>query len=350
MNNLSAEEQIVFLQQIQRLFDEGEFSATYKFALLLALAELAVELGGDDGETLDLPMLSVGEKFAELYWRQLAAFSSGQVNAQASVLHQNHGAQASVIQHLLEIHTESQGRLPVARQHRSWKNQVKAVAGVVRQMPLRHLQVFGGKLQPFLYDYPCQNGVVRLKLGVAFNLRRYQSLIQQLARSGWVNHIRSNKLNAPMLGKIDDLESFMFGSSRATLDEVAKVLAPLQDHRCFYCAQKIDHRAEVDHFVPWARYPRDTAHNFVLSHRGCNNDKRDMLAAKQHLENWMERIQRRGGEMGDLLSKSGFVSDVECSIQIARWAYQQTVSIGGMGWVMKGKTEPLLDSCLAVFV
>jgi hypothetical protein len=75
-----------------------------------------------------------------------------------------------------------------------------------------------------------------------------------------------------------------------------------------------------------------------------------MLAAKQHLENWMERIQRRGGEMGDLLSKSGFVSDVECSIQIARWAYQQTVSIGGMGWVMKGKTEPLLDSCLAVFV
>jgi len=345
----SAEDQIIFLQQIQRLFEDGEFSATYKFALLLALAELAVEQGSDDGKTLDLPMLSVGEKFAELYWRQLAAFSSGQLNTQAAVLHQNHGAQASVIRHLSEIHTDSQGRLPVARRHPSWGKQVQAVAEVVRQMPLRHLQILGGKLQPFLYDYPCPSGIVRLKPGVAFNLRRYQSLIQQLARTGWVNHIRSNRLNTPMLGQIDDLESFMFGSSRATLIEVAKVLAPLQDHRCFYCKQKIDQRAEVDHFVPWARYPRDTAHNFVLSHRGCNNDKREMLAAKQHLETWMERMHRSGKVIGELLTERGLISDIECSIHIARWAYHQGVEIGGTGWVMKGKTEPLLDDCLAVF-
>jgi len=345
----NADEQIAFLQQIQRLFEEGEFSATYKYALLLTLAELAVERGSDDGQSLDLSMFSVGEKFAELYWRQLAAFSSGQANTQAAVLHQNHGAQASVIQHLTEIHTDSQGRLPLARGHRSWGKQVKAVAGVVRQMPLRHLQVLGGKLQPFLYDYPCPRGVVRLKPGVSFLLRRYQSLIQQLARAGWVNHIRSNRLNAPMLGQVDDLESFMFGSSRATLIEAARVLAPLQDHRCFYCGQKIDQRAEVDHFIPWARYPRDTAHNFVLSHRGCNNDKRDMLAAKQHLDTWMERMLLRGNEIGESLAGKGFISDAECSVHIARWAYQQGVEVGGFGWVMKGETEPLLDDCLAVF-
>lgn len=345
----AAEEQIIFLQQIQRIFEEGEFAATYKYALLLALAELAVEQGNDDGKAFDLPMLSVGEKFAELYWRQLAAFSSGQENTQAAVLHQNHGAQASVIQHLSGIHTHSQGRLSVARRHRSWKKQVIAVAGVVRQMPLRRLQVLGGKLQPFLYDYPCPRGIVRLKPGVAFNLRRYQGLIQKLARTGWVDHIRSNKLNAPMLGQVDDLESFMFGCSRATLIEVAKVLAPLQDHRCFYCRQKIDQRAEVDHFVPWARYPRDTAHNFVLSHRGCNNDKREMLAAKRHLDHWMERMCRSGAEIGELLSEKGFVSDIECSMHIARWGYKQGVEAGGIGWVMKGDTEPLLDDCLEVF-
>ncbi len=345
----NAEEQIVFLQHIQRLFEEGEFSATYKFALLMALAELAVEQGSDDGNTLDLPMLLVGEKFAELYWRQLAAFSSGQKDTQAAVLHQNHGAQASVVRYLSEIHTNFQGRLTVARRHPSWIKQAKAVASVVRQMPLRYLQVLGGKLQPFLYDYPCPRGIVRLKPGVTFNLRRYQSFIQQFARAGWVNHIRSNKLNAPMLGQVDDLESFMFGSSRAMLIEVANVLAPLQDHRCFYCKQIIDQRAEVDHFIPWARYPRDTAHNFVLSHRRCNNDKREMLAAKQHLEAWMDRMHRRGREIGEALTEMGFVSNVECSIHIARWAYQQGVEVGGTGWVMKGKTEPLQDDCLAVF-
>ena len=39
----SAEQQLNFLQHLQRLFDEGEFVATYKYALLMALAELSVE-------------------------------------------------------------------------------------------------------------------------------------------------------------------------------------------------------------------------------------------------------------------------------------------------------------------
>ena len=46
----TAEEQLVFLAKIQRIFAEGEFTATYKFALLVSLAELAIEvpqLGGE---------------------------------------------------------------------------------------------------------------------------------------------------------------------------------------------------------------------------------------------------------------------------------------------------------------
>ena len=35
--------QLDFLQHVQRIFDEGEFVATYKFALLIALVELVIE-------------------------------------------------------------------------------------------------------------------------------------------------------------------------------------------------------------------------------------------------------------------------------------------------------------------
>lgn len=56
----SAQEQISFILKLQRLFSEGEFSATYKFALLLTLAELAVEYGDDSGAALSLPMAKVG--------------------------------------------------------------------------------------------------------------------------------------------------------------------------------------------------------------------------------------------------------------------------------------------------
>lgn len=42
----SAEAQLAFLSELQPLFAEGDFTTTYKFALLIALSDLAVELGG----------------------------------------------------------------------------------------------------------------------------------------------------------------------------------------------------------------------------------------------------------------------------------------------------------------
>jgi hypothetical protein len=50
----SPEEQIEFLVKIQRLFSEGSFVATYKFALLQALADLSVEKGDYSGDTLQI--------------------------------------------------------------------------------------------------------------------------------------------------------------------------------------------------------------------------------------------------------------------------------------------------------
>ena len=45
MSAPSPEAQLAFLTKVQRLFAEGDFTATYKFALLIALAAVAVERG-----------------------------------------------------------------------------------------------------------------------------------------------------------------------------------------------------------------------------------------------------------------------------------------------------------------
>jgi hypothetical protein len=50
----TSEQQIQFLIKIQRLLGEGRFVASYKFALLQALADLSVEKGDDSGEPLKL--------------------------------------------------------------------------------------------------------------------------------------------------------------------------------------------------------------------------------------------------------------------------------------------------------
>lgn len=349
MSAPAAEEQILFLQHIQRLFDEGEFQATYKFALLLSLAELAVEYGDDSGEPLDLPMALVGEKFAELYWRQLAPFSTGQPETVAEVLSQNLGAQAAAVTRLLRIHQSSGGRLSVARSDKTqWRKVVAEIARIVSVMPMRYLQVIGGSQVQFLYEYPVTSRTLTLKPGIAYNFRRYQPLVQQFARAAWVDHVRRNKRNSPMLGKIDDLGSFMFGSSRNILVAVAPLLAKMQSGKCFYCRESISGEPEVDHFIPWSRYPRDTAHNFVLAHGKCNNQKREMLAAKPHLEHWLEQIDRHGQEIGELLTAEGFLADVTGSRSVTRWAYHQAASASGHAWIREKLTEPVGSEYLQV--
>jgi len=70
----SAEEQIAFLAKIQRILTEGQFTATYKYALLLALADLAVEIGDDSGASLALPTILIAEKFVKYYWRHVIPY------------------------------------------------------------------------------------------------------------------------------------------------------------------------------------------------------------------------------------------------------------------------------------
>jgi 5-methylcytosine-specific restriction endonuclease McrA len=336
----TAEQQIRFLHDLQRIFEEGDFSASYKFALLLALAEIAVEVGNDSGAPQSISLHLIGEKFVELYWRQAAPYRA--TEGTEGVLWQNRGTQAAVIKHVDTLHRLSDDNISVARRSDRWRPTIRAVAGIIRIMPLQHLQVIAGEQRQSLYEYPPVKGdEVELKPGVVYNLRRFQGFIQQMARSAWVDHVRSNARNAPILGKTDDLEGFMFGTPRAAdLSPVRNLLVGIQSGRCFYCDGVLTSAGVVDHFIPWSRYPRDTAHNFVLAHAGCNGDKRELLAARAHLERWAARNDRYRDDIGGNLSRVGFVDDVDASKMIARWAYRQ--SVGGHAWVSRGETE-LID-------
>ena len=145
----SAEQQLQFLQHLQRLFDEGDFVATYKYALLMSLAELAVESGGGDGEgELHLPMVRIAEKFAELYWPQTVPYASGVAGTNPSVLAQNQGTQAAVVNYLSILRAQGAATIAHARQLPGWNGALRTIASTVANMPLRYLQNVGGVLVP----------------------------------------------------------------------------------------------------------------------------------------------------------------------------------------------------------
>ena len=99
----SAEEQIVFLKKIQTLFDDSSFSATYKYALLITLTNLAIEMGNDDGKELSIDSKLIAKRFSEIYWPQIREYSAGVRGTKSGILRQNKGGQAEIITTLLQI-------------------------------------------------------------------------------------------------------------------------------------------------------------------------------------------------------------------------------------------------------
>ena len=333
----SAEAQLAFLTKLQRLFAEGDFTATYKFALLIALADLAVELGADNGEELQVTTRHVADRFIQLYWRQAAPYGAGRQDAEPGVLIQNLGAQAAVVAAIATFRASVRAASPqVAAQHPDYAKLLSAVAQTVTAQPLNYLQNFGGSTDEFLYTR--SPGKVLLKPGVAFCLRRFQPLVHQLARSHWLAHIKGNRRNLSILGEADDLEEFLFETSRQSLALLGAELRKLDGAKCFYCGQGLA-SAEVDHFIPFAHYPRDLAHNFVLAHPACNRSKSDALAAKRHLQRWFTRLVDHADEIAEIGRQVGMVADGPASRRVASWGYASAMAAGGRAWIGPNQFE-----------
>jgi hypothetical protein len=134
----TSDEQIRFLVQFQRLLDEGLFVATYKFVLLLALADLSIEHGDDSGAALTVSTNAIAEKFIRYYWRQAVPYPAA---ADTRVLQQNTGQQAAVLNVVRRARTTLGDSLTAAMNNDSaWRRPVREVAEVVRVMPLWKLQ------------------------------------------------------------------------------------------------------------------------------------------------------------------------------------------------------------------
>jgi hypothetical protein len=338
----SAAEQLAFLDRVQRLLDSGRFTATYKFALFLVLAELAVERGDDSGGALRLSLNEITARFLGMYWRQATPYAA---NGALNVLQQNSGRQAAIINLVSHAREHLDDIFEAAQLRPGWQGVLQRARKTIVEMPLTKLQTIGAGdalvTDCFLYLHEGIDDSIALLPGVAFCMRRFFPLLQGMVQAKWMAWIQAHNHDA--LGATQHLESFMFGSTRADLGGVKAALFELQEGRCFYRPHvELDpDTAQVDHFIPWAKYPCDVVANFVLTSPTANSQKRDHLANTRHLESWCDRNRSHQSVLSAIAAGNRFDTGAGAISPIAAWAYTAHEAIGGLAWDASEGLVPL---------
>lgn len=339
MSEAPAAFEVAFLDKLQRLLAEGDFTATYKFAVLLGLVELSVEAppGTDTFTTRQL-----AEKVVELYWGQVQPFDG-------QTLLQNAHRQARIVTSVARFRQEAArtglATLPVEaigpRLPIPWERLLDEVEWSLVEMPLTRLQRLPSGADEFIYavswsladteDRKTQlqrelravqrggassfDNRIEMRPDVIPALARFHGIVRELVEGRWVRKVR--ELNGVELGE-RDLHAHLFGIERAQLVKLAGPLRELQGGRCFYCEEPLV-KTDIDHFLPWARYPENRLENLVAAHALCNRSKAAHLAAIEHLERWLARFGHP--DLAEVARNSAWPSGGRATLAVTRRLY-----------------------------
>ena len=324
----------VFLERTLQLLAQGNFSSTYKYAVLLALIDLCVE-HGQPPEILTVTQLA--RRVIELYWPQAGEFRYRRGDAPGTpaeplYLLQNSGKQATILSLILRFREEHHAKrlprlpsrmparpadLPLIEPDRAAAILLREVAWVLVEFPLPRLQRVGGGEERFIYEIGWGEDVSRAAFlrgeiddrlllcpGAGAQLIALAPVLRPLIQQQWAARVRG--MNG-MEG--DGLERFLFGADRRSLTELRPYLRDLQVGRCFYCADDLREPGEIDHFLPFSRYPDDGLDNLVLAHRTCNHAKLDFLADLPYAERWRLRTVCQGADLDAICGQTGHPRD-----------------------------------------
>jgi hypothetical protein len=330
-----ARDVIAFGERLLALLDQGSFVATYKYAVLLGLMDLCLERTNRHGVAPDsVTTRQLAHKVIELYWPQTGEF-------RGRTLKQNGGRQARIVSDILGFRASlNDPSVTLDRAAREapvrFERLVRDVEWTLILMPLPRLQVVGSHTERLIYDIAWDTGIERnrklvrehQRTGGGFDnqIRFYPSVGEHLVMLNGLLRPLIHRAWCSMVAKLNELdesrlERFLFGVDRMPLAAVRPGLVELQRGRCFYCPDRLSREADVDHFIPWARYPDNGIDNLVIAHKTCNGAKKDFLAAATHVSKWRGRNDAESRQLADIARSAAWESHPDETLGVARGLY-----------------------------
>lgn len=270
----------IFAERLLQVIDEGRRTATYKLALLLALMDACAAGADDHGRAPPtLHTRTVAEHVLRIYLPQVRSYLG--VDGDPLQLRQITMKSSAVLGSVLRLHLQAEKhrcrtagaiarRLPA-----EYERSLDEVERTFARYPILRLQVVGTEHRPFLYDVDWGEsitlaalhrpgaGLIRFRRGAGDHLLRLTPLLRPLVEFHWTRMVaRLNRIDT----QGDRLHAHLFGVARAVFPNALRSgLAGFQKGACFYCGDRLPARSQVDHFIPWARWPNDAVENLVLA-------------------------------------------------------------------------------------
>lgn len=340
----------IIAERLLQVIDEGRRTATYKLALLRALMDAcAANVDAHGHAPAELHTRVVAEHVLRLYLPQARLYLG--VTGDPLQLRQISNPRSEMLGAILGLHIEAE--LTGSRTYQQIRDRLPdrledcldEVEWTFARYPVRRLQVIGTQNRPFLYDvdwaesvslkqlHASGGGLIRFRNGAADDLLRLAPLLRPLIELHWTR----------MVAQLNDIDveselihAHLFGSERVAFPPALRAgLADLQGGKCFYCGQTFGRRTEVDHFVPWSRWPNDAIENLVLADT-CNGHKRDHLAAALHVERWALRLADDHADLSAIAELTKWESNAGRTLAVARSTYAH-LPTGTPLWVRPGE-------------
>ena len=301
-------------QRIVAVLETGRRTATYKFALLMALVEFCVEHLPEEEAPLDVSIDALSKRVIALYWRQVLPFAG------VGELRQSTQPRVRILTAVSELRNAARRAgttsLDLARERvpTAYRKAVCDVTLTLARQPLPRLQHLpgGSAGETFLYDdswlgegitqrrIDQHGGVVTLYPGVAANLARLSGLLRPTLEVLWVEDVV--RLNAGLRDERYDVAAHLFGQERLGLGKVREAYFDEFGARCFYCDARLGAQSPVDHVLPWSRVGLDGLANLVPACQPCNLSKSNALPVVAHMTRSLARgrevLARIGAEIG----------------------------------------------------
>ena len=344
----------LLVQRVLEVLNEGDRVATYKLALLLAIIDwVTTNPGGEQIPTRDLAEIVLAQ-----YFRQVRLFPV----AGGEMLNLQQGSNSklaivSAANRLAATYPQLSRIDQIKTQDQSLYNSaVRDVEATLVGQPIPRLQTVGKTHIPFLYQWNWKTkqalgpikaaGEDHLSLvpGVRERLVGLGPLLRPIIEQFWVWDVATwSKIDTQEV----ELRAHLFGSKRVSFPKkLVSGLGERQAGKCFYCASSIAKDAEVDHFVPWSKFPNDAIENLVLACKKCNGKKSDYLCVPQFVERWLSRPDE---ELARIATTSHWDTDPRRSRAIAANIYGSLVA-GSVVWAGGEDFVEIDDSVLRSFL